>query len=84
MKRSGIDEVTIIKVLGTLLQVRHEGRNLGGRPLEDDTRRIELMAAMVEAGVNRWAAAGAATADLPESTRSATKKRIYRKYGPAK
>jgi hypothetical protein len=82
MKRSGIDEVTIIKVLGTLLSVRHEGKNAGGRPLEEDEERIARVKALMEAGVKRWRAAGIVTSDLPEPARSTARKRINRKAKP--
>jgi hypothetical protein len=65
--------------LGELLAVRHEGRNVGGRRPEEDSQRIALVRTMMEAGVKRWRAAGAAVADLPEPLRTTVRKRIYGK-----
>lgn len=84
MRRSGLKETTIIKVLGTLLAVRHEGRNLGGRPREDDSQRIAFMKVVMEAGVSRWKASDVATADLPEPLRTTVRRRIYDKTSPQK
>jgi len=40
------------------------------------------MAALVQAGVTRWQAAGIVTAELPESARETARKRVYRKFRP--
>lgn len=82
MRRVGLDEETIIRVLGTLLAVRHEGKNVGGRPLDDDGQRIAYTRTLMQAGLKRWPAAGIATADLPEPARTAARKRINRKAKP--
>lgn len=83
MRRAGLDEETSIRVLGTLLAVRHEGRNLGGRPPEDDSQRIARVKALMDAGVTRLKAADVAVADLSEPLRSQVKRRIYRKAKPS-
>lgn len=80
MRRAGLDEETVILVLGKLLSVRHEGRKLGGRPPEDDSQRLALMKAMVKAGVTRWKASDAVTSGLPEPLRTTARKRVYRKF----
>ena len=83
LRRSGLDEETIIKVLGTLLSVRHEGMNVGGRPPEDDGQRVARVRAMMEAGLTRLKASEVAVADLSEPLKSQVKRRIYRKAKPS-
>ena len=81
LRRADLDQETVVKVGGGLLAVRHEKRRLGGRPPEDDSQRLALMAALVQVGVTRWQAAGIVTAELPEPARGTAKKRVYGKFG---
>lgn len=82
LRRAGVDEEMAIKVLGELLTVRHEGKNVGGRPLDDDEQRIAHTRALMRAGIKRWPAAGIATADLSEPAKTTARKRINRKAKP--
>jgi hypothetical protein len=80
LKRAGLDRVAMSKVIGGLFDLKRENRNVGGRPPEDDSQRLETMAILVLTGETQWGAAGYATEDLQEPARTTARKRINAKF----
>jgi hypothetical protein len=83
LRRAGLDQEMTIRVSGALLGIwkeKQQQRPLGGRPPEDDSQRLALMAALVQGGVSRLKAAAIVTADLLEPARETVRRRVYRKF----
>lgn len=75
LKAAGVSDDLRAKVQSLLATMRRPGR----RP-EPDSEFLTQVAHLVAGGKSPWAAAGAATASLPEPQRTTTRRRVYKKY----